>query len=148
MTDRVLRELKNCRDDIDNEFQHWYDFDVRICQDVGTERGLPRLAKCWSRYNPNVENDGPISYYKRTVAIPFLDDINFQLSERLKDRNHVETFTLLPSKMFSESYSIEETAKSLQAKYKSEMTNDGCHFRSELKRWYNFWKHKVEYQQD
>ena len=46
--------------------------------------------------------------------------------------------------MFSESYSIEETAKSLQAKYQSEMTNDECHFHLELKRWYNFWKDKVE----
>ena len=60
----------------------------------------------------------------RTVAIPFSDDINFQLSERLKGRNHVETFTLLPSKMISEIFSIEEIAKSLQTKYQSEMTND------------------------
>ena len=44
--------------------------------------------------------DGTVSYYMRTVAIPFSDDINFQLSERLKGRNHVETFTLLPSKIF------------------------------------------------
>ena len=28
------------------------------------------------------------------------------------------------------------------------MTNDECHFRSELKRWYSFWKEKVEHQQD
>ena len=62
MIDSVLRELKNYRDDIHNKFQYWYDFSVRICKDVGIESGLPRLAKCWSRYRPNVENDGPISY--------------------------------------------------------------------------------------
>ena len=56
----------------------------------------------------------------------------------------METFTLLQSKIFSKSYSIEGRAKSLQAKYQNEMTNDGCHFHSELKRWYNFWKDKVE----
>ena len=85
----------------------------------------------------------------RTVAIPFSDDINFQLSERLKGRNHVETFTLLPSKMISEIFSIEEIAKSLQTKYQSEMTNDWCHFRSELKR-YNFGTTfgKIKHQQD
>ena len=87
-----------------------------------------------------------MSYYKRTAAIPFLDDLYFQLSEKLKDRNHVEKFTILPSKTFFESYSIEETAELLPAKYQSEMTNDGCHFRSELKRWYNFWKDKGEHQ--
>ena len=68
MTDSILRELKNYRDDIDNEFQHWYYFAVRICKDVGIEPGLPRLAKCWGRYRPYVENDGTISNYKRTVA--------------------------------------------------------------------------------
>ena len=46
MTVGVLRELKNYRDDIDNEFQHWYDFAVRICKDVGIGSGLPHLAKC------------------------------------------------------------------------------------------------------
>ena len=85
MNERVLRELKNYRDYIDNEFQYWYDFAVRICKAFSLEPGLSRLAKCWSRYRPNVENDGAILYCKRTVAIPFSDDINFQLSERLKD---------------------------------------------------------------
>ena len=31
----VLKELENYRDEVDNEFQHWYDFAVRICKDVG-----------------------------------------------------------------------------------------------------------------
>ena len=37
MTDSILRELKNYRDDIDNEFQHWYDFAIRICKEVRIE---------------------------------------------------------------------------------------------------------------
>ena len=87
MTDSVLREFKNYRDDIDNEFQHWHYFAVRIYKNVAIEPGLPRLAKCWSRYRQNIENDGTISCNKRTVAIQFLNDINFQLRERLEDRN-------------------------------------------------------------
>ena len=71
MNERVLRELKNYRDDIDNEFQYWYDFAVRICKAFSLELGLSRFAKCLSRYRPNVENDGAILYCKRTVAIPF-----------------------------------------------------------------------------
>ena len=77
-----------------------------------------------------------------------MDDINFQLSERLKDWNHVETFTILPSRIFSESYRIDGTAQALQTKYQSEMANVGCHFCSELKWWYNFWKDKVDHLQD
>ena len=80
MTDSILRELKNYRDDIDNEFQHWYYFAVRICKDVGIEPGLPRLAKFWSSYKQNIENDGTIPCNKRTVATQFLNDIIFQLN--------------------------------------------------------------------
>ena len=57
MIESVLREWKNYRDDIDNEFQHWHDLAVRICKNVDIEPGLPRLAKCWSRYRPDIEND-------------------------------------------------------------------------------------------
>ena len=35
MIDIVLRELKNYRDYIDNEFQHWHNFAVRICKGIG-----------------------------------------------------------------------------------------------------------------
>ena len=77
-----------------------------------------------------------------------MDDINFQLSLRLKDQNHVETFTLLPSKMLSENHNVEETANSKQTKYQSDTTNDGCNFCSESKRWYKFWIDKVKRQQD
>ena len=80
MTDSILRELKNYRDDSDNEYQHWYYFAVRICKDVGIEPGLPHLAKCWSSYRQNIENDGTILCNKRTVAIQFLNDIIFQLN--------------------------------------------------------------------
>ena len=45
-------------------------------KDVDIKRGLPRLAT-----RPNVENNGAMLNYNRTLAIPFLDDINFLLSE-------------------------------------------------------------------
>ena len=46
MIGNVLRELKNYRDDTDNEIQHCCDFAVRICKDVGIEPGLQCLVKC------------------------------------------------------------------------------------------------------
>ena len=50
-------------------------------KDVGIEPGLPYLAN-----RPNVENNGSTLYYKRTLAIPFLDGINFLLSECSKTK--------------------------------------------------------------
>ena len=55
MTDSVLRELKNWKDDIDNEFRHWCDIAVWICKDIGIERSPSTFCemleqiqtKCW-----------------------------------------------------------------------------------------------------
>ena len=68
-----------------------------MVQSVAVQASAPRLAKGWSRFRHNVENDCPKSYYKRAVAIPFLDDINSQLQGRLQDRNHINIFALFPS---------------------------------------------------
>ena len=40
--------------------------------------------------------------------------------------------------MFERDCTLEITVKILIEKYHNEMTNEGAHFRSELKRWYNF----------
>ena len=44
--------------------------------------------------------------------------------------------------MFERDSNFEITTKILLEKY-NEMTNEGAHFRSELKRWYNFWERKL-----
>lgn len=43
---------------------------------------------------------------------------------RLRDRDHGYRFTTLPSKIFSEGYRIEKTARYLQNKNKSEKRDD------------------------
>ena len=40
--------------------------------------------------------------------------------------------------MFERDYNLEITLKILLVKFHNEMTNEGTHFRSKLKRWYNF----------
>ena len=49
---------------------------LKLGEEVNTVPSVPRLAKSWSRFRPNVENDGSFSYYKTPLAIPFLNDIN------------------------------------------------------------------------
>ena len=93
----------------------------------------PQLAGI-SRYRNNVETDGPESYYKRSVAIPFLDAIIPDIQSRLKDRDHVEIFGLIPSVMLS-SFNMEATLKSLQEKFSSELGNGGLNLSAEIKRW-------------
>ena len=45
MTDILTGKLNNYRDEVDDEFQHWYDFLVRIREDCGTEHSVPLLGK-------------------------------------------------------------------------------------------------------
>ena len=48
MSDILTGKLKNYWDEFDNEFQHWYDFVVRIREDLGGEHSVPLLGKCCS----------------------------------------------------------------------------------------------------
>ena len=45
--------------------------------------------------------------------------------------------------MFERDHNLQVTAKILLEKRHNEMTNEGAHFRSKLKRWYNFWERKL-----
>ena len=49
MTDILTGKLSNYRDEVDNEFQHWYDFVVRIREYLCVEQSVPLLGKCCSR---------------------------------------------------------------------------------------------------
>ena len=79
MVDNVISELKSFRDNLDIEFEHWFNFAVKLGKEVNTIPSVPRLAKSWSQFRPNFKNDGSLSYYKNNLAIPFLDDINSPL---------------------------------------------------------------------
>ena len=140
MIDNVISELKGFRDNVQLEFEHWLNFPVKLGEEVNIVPSVPRLAKSRRRFRPNVKNDGPLSYNKRSLAISFLDDINSQLKYRLKYRDHILIFAILPTIMFERDYNLEITVKILLEKYHKEMSNEGTHFRSELKRWYNFWE--------
>ena len=45
--------------------------------------------------------------------------------------------------MVERDYNLEITVEILLEKYLNKMTNEGAHFRSELKRWYDFWERKL-----
>ena len=75
MIANVISKLKGFRDNVDIEFEHWFNFAVKLGKEVNAVPSVPRLAKRWSRFGPNIVDDGPLSYYKRSLAILFLDDM-------------------------------------------------------------------------
>ena len=100
MFDNVISELTGFRDNVDIEFEYWFNLAVRLGQEVSTVPAVPRLAKHCSRFRPSVENDGPLSCSKISLAILLLDDINYQLKYHRKNKNHAEIFEILLSVMF------------------------------------------------
>ena len=71
MIDNVISELKGFRDNIDMEFEHWFNFAVKLGEEVKTvyHPPVPRLAKSWSWFRPNLEDDGPLSWLFHSLMI-------------------------------------------------------------------------------
>ena len=52
--DSVISELKGFRGNVDIEFEHWFNFAVKLGEEVNTIPLVPILAKSWSRFRTNV----------------------------------------------------------------------------------------------
>ena len=139
MIDLVMSDLKRYQENIDEEFKAWYNLPTTRAKLVDVQTSVPRLAKGWSRFISNVENNGPKSYCKRAVAVPFLDDINSQLQDRLQDRNRIDIFAFLPSIMSCNIYKIDEATEFLFHGYKSEVVMKKKWLK---KRWFNLRNNK------
>ena len=143
MINTIVSDLMDYRRNVDKEFSIWYGFAVEMANSIDVEPSTPRIAKCWSNYRDNVDHDSTESYYKRSMAVSFLDDIISQIRDQTKDRSHVEIFRLLPSVMFAKDCSIEESCEILLTKFENEMFDEGLHFRHELKMWYKMWEQEI-----
>ena len=87
MTGLVMSDLKRHQRNIDGEFKAWLNLATTMAQSVDGQPSVFRVAIGWSK--SNVENDGPKSYYKRAVAVPFLDDINSRQITRWKSHRYM-----------------------------------------------------------
>ena len=46
MMDQVINDLRETKDNMDAEFQHWYEMTCEMAKSVGVIPLEPRLAKC------------------------------------------------------------------------------------------------------
>lgn len=77
----VKSDIQATRNDIDNAFTRIYQHSVRLSEQVGVEPSIPRIAKRQSN-RANTPADNPEEYYRRTLAIPLLDNIMTELNTR------------------------------------------------------------------
>ncbi len=114
------------RENVEKEFGEWYEQAVKMAQSADVLPNKPtRTAKCWSRFHDNVESDGIEEYFRRSVAVPFLDSITTQLKSRLADRSQVELFNLLPSLMLSKEFDLDKAVHLLK-KFSRKWKMMGC----------------------
>ena len=70
------------------------------CSWFGGKESKPKTTKCFSAHR-DVPIDDIKSYWPKSVAVPVMDNLIAQLTERLSDRSHASLFMLLPAVMFS-----------------------------------------------
>ena len=114
MINKVLSDLRDIQSNIDAEFKVWFTFAVEMAKTVVVEPSLPRAARCWSRYRNNVPGEDSETYYRRSIAIPVMNDLITNLQDRMSDRNHTEIFALLPSICLSPDFDIEQISATLR----------------------------------
>ena len=100
MIDQVINDLRETKDNMDEEFHLWYQMACEIPKSVRIMPSEPRLAKCWCRYCNKIPSEDCESYYRRAIGVPVLDVLIVNLHDRMADKKHTELFTLLPLFVF------------------------------------------------
>ena len=135
-------DLRDIQLNIDAEFNVWFTFPADISKSVGVEPSLPRKARYWSRYGNNVPGEDSETYYRRSSAIPVMNNLSTNFQDRMSNRNHTEIFALLPSLFgLSPDFDIDQGSAKLCELFKTEFnsTTPFTIFRSEVKRWLKHW---------
>lgn len=91
----TLDQIKEIRNKADEEFSPLYKKVVETCDQNDIVISIPRLSTRQTGRD-NMPNDGPESYYKRTLFIPFIDHFITQLNERfISHKNILSSFQVL-----------------------------------------------------
>ena len=130
----VAKTYKHQRTDVDNNFNRIFAQSVRMADKVGATVMMPRIAKRQQHRN-NTEALDPQQYYKRTVAIPFLDHILACIEEQFSQHTTVATslLGLVPSVICDESETSLDT-DSVVSMYEADLPSAEL-LEMELERW-------------
>ena len=88
----------------------WFTFVVDMARPAGVEPSLSRAARCCSHYRNNVPGEDSETYYRRSIAIPVMNDLITNLQDRMSERNHTEIFALLPSICLFPDFDIKQSS--------------------------------------
>ena len=94
----IKADFTMLRNDIDERFKLWYQDALDLAKELGTDERAPR-AKGRSIYRATHPAESTKEYFKRSLAILFVDDITMQMEERFAPAAGVVSalFSLIPS---------------------------------------------------
>ena len=94
MVAEVKELLNDVKENIVERYQIWHEQAVRLVQQSDCEEpSIPRRCKTQT-LRSNVEADVPEVYYRRTLAIPFLDHLLNELGERFTSHANIAALGL------------------------------------------------------
>ncbi|XP_071491986.1 52 kDa repressor of the inhibitor of the protein kinase-like [Diadema antillarum] len=112
--DFVTKEVQSMRMNIDEVWDEWFIESCVIAEDVGSSIETPRTTKV-QRNRANVPADTPSTYFKRAIAVPFLDSFSQGLTERFSPENRCmrSIMGLLPSVLLTNAEALDEQMQEL-----------------------------------
>ena len=83
----VIKDIKSTRTNIDKEFNVIFEQAERTDIKIGTQPSMPRISKKQGNRD-NTKGDSPETYYRRVLAIPFIDKLISKLELRFIKLSH------------------------------------------------------------
>ena len=142
--EEVISFYSDMRTDIDVWFLRMYQKVLNIAELVQSSEARPRVCSR-QRNRDNTPAESVAEYWKRTVAIPFLDIVCSEIKCRFskEKRAHYELCALVPTLIVTKSSeAIYELANVLQEKWDHLLPVSSA-FESELSRWANHCKRQA-----
>ncbi|KAH7965432.1 hypothetical protein HPB49_007617 [Dermacentor silvarum] len=136
MIDKTIDRMKHVREQIESEYDDWFQTAEELALSVDTVITKPRLLG-FQRNRANAPAADAREYYRLNVAVPFLDHVIQQMDSRFpkSDRVGLALLQLLPPAVTS--VDLEKLRNDLLF-WEIDLPAP-CSLKMELREWRNFW---------
>ena len=111
--DFVTKDVQTMRANIDEVWDEWFDKASSLAKNVGGSIDIPRATKM-QRNRASVPADSPSLYFKRVIAIPFMDSFSQGLTEQFSPDNRCmrSIMGIVPTVLLTNTLAVENRCKS------------------------------------
>ena len=139
--DSIIAALSEVRSTIDVKHKEWFDAAVALGQTV--DAPPPQLPRCCSRQTAqnNTPGETPDIYYKRTISIPFLDELISHLNSRFSEiqKKAIMGMRIVSSVFMDDSQLPASNIQEVLEYYHEDLPSPSC-LDTELHLWRSKWR--------